>query len=594
MDSARDAWRPALLAKLGFWATAFGAIIVVSAVIHAASSPHISIASPEFMAVPVGYLSMVASRFLPRLGYLARTLALLGGFLVAATGAALYGGLAAGAVMLLGLCVLAAGLFWGRAGLIAMLAVTAGIVGVLGGPIPVEKYSAVMTVIAYAGVTGALSMLVLWVLQRLESALAETSDALSQLRAEQSLRERTQINLSRTQATLYRAQKLDAVGRLAGGVAHDFNNTLQVVLGWTELLQRESTTRAVREGLTCIRDAATQSRHLTRQLLAFSRPELQAARQLELEELVPSLVKSYRRLMPDDVRIESDVDPGLRVFMDAGHLSQVLLNLTLNARDAMPQGGVLRFRARACRPDELPEFVRDRLQTGGVEISVSDTGSGMDQATRERAFEPFFSTKGRRGTGLGLATVHGVVNEAKGVVLVESALGKGSTFRIYLPASREDPAGPLEALERVSAALDTQTTILLAEDNPGVRQSLGRALTAGGHRVHEAEDVPSARDLVSRLGAQIDVLVTDGVMPGGSARDLIDDFLAVRPNGRVILCSGYVEDELSRRRLASAPFEFLAKPFEPSVLLERIDGGAGSPWRPDSTQAATRGATHDP
>ena len=251
-------------------------------------------------------------------------------------------GLAPAPVLLLGLSVLLAALFLGRAGMLASLLLVGATVALFGHPEPVGTFSAWSSALDVVCVAGVLTIIVQFVVSRLEGSLRERSQALERLRAEQALRERTQDELTRAQATLQQTQKLDAVGRLAGGVAHDFNNTLQVVLGWTELLRAADRPQQMQDGIEQIRSAAERSRGLTRQLLAFSRPEMAAPTRVELHTFLPSLVKSYSAASAGRHLMVVRTDQDLGILMDEGHLSQVLLNIVLNARDAMPTGGTSR------------------------------------------------------------------------------------------------------------------------------------------------------------------------------------------------------------------------------------------------------------
>ena len=315
-------------------------------------------------------------------------------------------------------------------------------------------------------VAGVLTVLVQFVVSRLEGSLEHSAKALERLRAEQALRERAQEELTRAQATLQQTQKLDAVGRLAGGVAHDFNNTLQVVLGWTELLRSEHEPQHMRDGIEQIRAAAERSRGLTRQLLTFSRPEMCAPTRVELHDFLPALVKSYRRILPDDISIVARTVPGLAILMDEGHLSQVLLNIVLNARDAMPTGGTVTVIAKFASREELPPAT-DGFEDGAVEIEVTDTGTGMDDETKSQVFEPFFTTKGKRGTGLGLATVYGVVQQAHGAIDIQSSPGKGTSVKLFFPLSH---------------AVDTTP----AQEPRASRPGAGAGCAAGGGRSRRA------------------------------------------------------------------------------------------------------------
>jgi signal transduction histidine kinase/ActR/RegA family two-component response regulator len=573
--SETGSWREQLLLTLTHWSALFGGVIAIGVTIRALAFDFVDVRHPAFAAMFAGYGAIVALRLLPGLPYRVRAVALSAAWFIAAGSAVLLRGLAPAPVLVVGLGVLIAALFLGRAGMLGGLLLAGAVVAIVGRPEPPETFSPWSSAIDVVCVAGVLTVLVQFVVSRLERSLEHTSQALERLQVEQELREHAQDQLGRAQATLQQTQKLDAVGRLAGGVAHDFNNTLQVVIGWTELLRSETHSQQIQEGIEQIRSAAERSRGLTRQLLAFSRPELSQPTRMELHTFLPALVKSYRRLLPDDISIVARTVQGLAILMDEGHLSQVLLNIVLNARDAMPAGGTIAVMAKFIPRAELPSMA-DGFENGAIEIEVTDTGTGMDEETRSRVFEPFFTTKGKRGTGLGLSTAYGVVQLADGVIDIHSERGKGTSVRLFFPpltgAADAQPAGRPPSLPYVAQA------VLLAEDDAGVRTTLARALRQAGHRVVEVSDVEAGRVVVRDRGAEFDVLVTDGIMPGGSTRQLIDDFLMARPDGRVIVCSGYIDDELSIRDLGAQTFEFVQKPFSPSELVARL-GSASAQLR---------------
>jgi len=560
-------WREQLMLTLTHWGAIFGGVIAIGVTIRALAFDFVDVSHPAFAAMFVGYGAIVALRLLPGLPYHVQAVTLSAACFIAAGGAILLRGLAPAPVLLVGLGVLIAALFLGRAGMLGGLLLAGAIVAIVGRPEPPEAFNPWSNAIDVVCVAGVLTVLVQFVVSRLERSLEHSSQALERLQSEQALREHAQDQLTRAQATLQQTQKLDAVGRLTGGVAHDFNNTLQVVLGWTELLRSETHPQQIQDGIEQIRASAERSRGLTRQLLAFSRPELNQPTRVELHAFLPALVKSYRRLLPDDISIVARTVQGLAILMDEGHLSQVLLNIVLNARDAMPAGGTIAVIAKFIPRAELPSMA-DGFDNGAVEIEVTDTGTGMDEETRSRVFEPFFTTKGKRGTGLGLSTAYGVVQLARGVVDIHSERGKGTSVKLFFPPLRgsadAQPAGRPPSLPSVEQA------VLLAEDDSGVRTTLARALRQAGHRVVEVSDVEAGRVVVRERGAEFDVLVTDGIMPGGSTRQLIDDFLMARPDGRVVVCSGYIDDELSIRDLGQQTFEFVQKPFSPSELVARL------------------------
>jgi signal transduction histidine kinase/ActR/RegA family two-component response regulator len=564
-------WREELLLTLTHWCAVIGGVIAIGVVIRALAYDFVDIRHAAFSAMLVSYCAIVALRLAPRLPYEARALTLTSAAFTAAVSAVLLRGLAPAPVLLLGLTVVLAALFLGRAGMVASLLTAGATLVAVGRPESIAAYSPWSSALDVVCVAGVLAIIVQFVVSRLEHSLSERSIALDRVQSEQALRVETQDELLRAHATLQQTQKLDAVGRLAGGVAHDFNNTLQVVLGWTELLRDETDLTQMRDGIEHIHDAAERSRALTRQLLTFSRPDMAAPIRVDLDEFLPSVVHSYRRLMPDDVSIILRSDPGLSIMMDEGHLHQVLLNVVLNARDAMPAGGTLALIATFSPRSALPAGVAG-FEFGAVEIDVTDTGTGMDEETKSRVFEPFFSTKGTRGTGLGLSTVYGVVHTAHGAIDIRSAPGKGTSVRLFFPPTMAVTGmteAPLAAGARASQS-SVRQPVLLAEDDRDIRTTLALALRKAGHDVVEVGDVESGRVVVRERGAEFAILVTDGIMPGGSTRQLIDEYLIARPDGRVVVCSGYIDDELSHRDLGAHAFEFVPKPFSPSTLVSKL------------------------
>jgi signal transduction histidine kinase/ActR/RegA family two-component response regulator len=583
-------WREQLLRALTHWSAILGGVIAIGVTIRGLAIDFVDVRHPAFAAMLVAYGAVVVLRLLSDLPHGVRAVALTSASFIAAGSAVILRGLAAAPVLLLGLTVLVATLFLGRGGMIAGLALAAATVVIVGRPEPNAAFSPWSSALDVVCVAGVLTVIVQFVVSRLERSLDETSLTLERLRTEQEMRERTRAELMSAQATLQQTQKLDALGKLAGGVAHDFNNTLQVVLGWTDLLRDMTEPRQMQEGIEHIRAAAERSRGLTRQLLTFSRPELSAPTRVDLHTFLPSLVTSYRRLLPDDISIVVRTDQDLSIVIDEGHLSQILLNVVLNGRDAMPAGGTLALTATFTPRAGLPPTVSG-FDGGAVEIEVTDTGTGMDETTKRRAFEPFFTTKGRSGTGLGLSTVYGVVQQAGGAIDIQSKPGKGTTVRLYFPSltGMADIGRAASGLR--GARVLVGQAVLLAEDDRDIRVTLAYALRQAGHRVFEVGDVASGRAVVRERGRDFGVLVTDGIMPGGSTRELIDDFLRARPDGRVVVCSGYIDDELTKRNLGGPDFEFVAKPFPPSELVARLDA-ADAPARVVVSGDSRHGAGH--
>ena len=372
---------------------------------------------------------------------------------------------------------------------------------------------------------------------------------------------------------LRQLDRLETVARLAGGVAHEANNQMTVVAGAaTFILRRDDLPDAVREDAEHIRQAAERTATITQQLLAFSRRQVLQPRVLDLHAAIRGFAAIIRRTVGEDIRLEFELAPTLgRVRMDEGPLQQVLLNLTLNARDAMPGGGTLTLAARQV---DLESSVTDshgvRIRRGQyVELSVRDTGVGMDERTLEHVFEPFFTTKGvGRGTGLGLSTVYGIVKQSSGYVFVDSAVGQGTTIRILLPVA-EDPPSPDQRSPGPGAS-GSGETVLVVDDEPVVRAMMTRSLREAGYLVLEAENGPSAIAVAAQHPGPIDALVTDLAMPGMRGRELARTLATARHGLRVLFVSGFAGDEVERLGLLEAGRPFLSKPYSPEMLVERV------------------------
>jgi two-component system, cell cycle sensor histidine kinase and response regulator CckA len=370
------------------------------------------------------------------------------------------------------------------------------------------------------------------------------------------------------------AQKMEAVGRLAGGVAHDFNNMLTAISGYADLLREDLTPgHPGHEDVTEIRKAVDRAAGLTRQLLAFSRQQVLEPRVLDLNELVRNMEKMLRRLLGEDIELITQVDPALAAARaDPGQLEQVLMNLAVNSRDAMPDGGSLTIETRNRVVDAAAAAKSPGLKPGRyVTFAIHDTGTGMDQATKARLFEPFFTTKERgKGTGLGLSTVYGIVKQSDGYIEVASELGQGSTFTVYLPHVDESPAASSAAPEPGSLTPRGTETILLAEDDAGVRKIVRETLARAGYTVLDAQDGGEALRLAGMYAGTIALLITDVVMPEVNGRDLATRLVGERPSVRVLYMSGYTDDAALRRAIAEGSSTYLKKPFGPELLLRRV------------------------
>ncbi|QEL17643.1 PAS domain S-box protein [Limnoglobus roseus] len=368
---------------------------------------------------------------------------------------------------------------------------------------------------------------------------------------------------------LRQAQKMEAVGQLAGGVAHDFNNLLTVITGYTELILEDLPPDSpTRDLLVEIHKAGVRSAGLTRQLLAFSRKQVLTPKLLDLNEVVRETEKMLRRVIGEDVRLGVDLQPHPGwVLADQGQLEQVILNLAVNARDAMPRGGGLTITTRTAPADHGGAGPRSGP---AVVLSVADTGVGMTDAVKARIFEPFFTTKAvGHGTGLGLAVVHGVVAQSGGRVEVDSAPGRGTVFRIFLPLA-EQPGGQSAGRSGVRGMARGTGTILVVEDEAAVRALTRHILQAAGYSVLEAADGEGAVRVAAGHPGTIDVLVTDVVMPGAGGREVADRLRGLRPGLKVLYLSGYTSDAVIRHGIETHKVNFLQKPFSPAALAAKV------------------------
>jgi PAS domain S-box-containing protein len=387
----------------------------------------------------------------------------------------------------------------------------------------------------------------------------------------------------RLEEELRQAHKMEAVGRLAGGVAHDFNNMLTVVLSAGRFARDALPAgHPARADVDEILGVAGRAVLLTRQLLAFSRRQVIEPLVLDLGDAVLAVEKMLRRLIGEDVQLETVTRPGLCwVRADPGQIEQVILNLAVNARDAMPAGGRITIAVEPAGREEAG--AGDALPPGPlVMLSMTDNGVGMDQATLRRIFEPFFTTKDvGKGTGLGLSTVYGVVHQSGGALRVTSAPGRGTTFRIYLPQVAPPPSA---SVRPESLSTRGTETVLLVEDEAVLRGLALRALTGAGYRVFEADGPGAALACAERQGAALDLLVTDVILPEASGVDLAHDLTRRLPRLRVLYMSGYTGGHLDARRVSGSGHSFLQKPFTPEVLLRKVrevldEKGAPAPER---------------
>ena len=438
---------------------------------------------------------------------------------------------------------------------------------------------------------GASDYLVKGQLTRLAPAvrreLADAEQRRRRMQAEETLRQ--------TETQLRQAQKMEAVGRLAGGIAHDFNNLLTAILGYCEFVldQMPSGDAAPRADIEEIKKAGDRAATLTRQLLAFSRQQVLEPRVTNFNEIVVNVEKLLHRVIGADVELVTDLDPAIgHVRVDHGQMEQVLMNLAVNARDAMPHGGHLCIRTTSrtfVRPYQAQMIVIDPGTY--LVVSISDTGIGMTCDIMKQIFEPFFTTKSAgHGTGLGLSTVYGIVKQSGGYISVESEPGEGTTFEIYLPCVDE----PIDtATLRASSPQSSEgsETILLVDDDDGTRNLLRRALKAGGYQVLTAPNGKEGLTVAETHAGVIDILVTDLVMPRMGGAELAAELTRTHPETQVLYISGYTDRREWTLEASQGGRAYLQKPFTPSVLMRKVrellDASTGARGRCDSVAPAT-------
>jgi CheY-like chemotaxis protein len=364
---------------------------------------------------------------------------------------------------------------------------------------------------------------------------------------------------------------MEAVGRLAGGIAHDFNNVLGIISGYTDLaLKDKALGEPSRHRLTEIKTAAARAVMITRQLLTFSRKEVLQVQVLDLNNAVSETAGMLERLLGEDIELVTSLDSELgAVVIDPAGLQQIILNLAVNARDAMPEGGKLTIETRSVVLDETPEQMQSGVNPGEyILLAVSDTGTGIDPEIQKHIFEPFFTTKDvGRGTGLGLATVYGIVQQCGGHLSVHSHVGAGTVFKIYFPLAMA--AAPATHAREEEAGPCGNETVLLVEDDSALRKLNATLLEDLGYTVMQAGSGPEAVKLVSLHRGTLDVLITDVIMPGMNGKQLSQRLTELRPDLKVLFVSGYTDTVFGSELLADGS-KFLQKPFSAPVLAKKV------------------------
>jgi PAS domain S-box-containing protein len=385
---------------------------------------------------------------------------------------------------------------------------------------------------------------------------------------------RAEVEQARLEDQLRQSQKLESIGILAGGVAHDFNNLLTVINGYSELILADTDAADPRyPALTEIRRSGHQAGELTQQLLAFSRRQVIQPKYIDLNEIISTSMSMFKRLIGEDIDLAFNLAPSLAtIYADAGQMTQVLMNLVVNARDAMRHGGRLLIGTANVTLDDAFVAHHAQVQPGSyVQLIVTDTGIGMDEETRQHIFEPFFTTKPvGEGTGLGLSTVYGIVRQNKGWIWVYSEPGKGSTFKIHLPACASGDAVQDARLEERMVAARAGERLLVVEDQPEVRSYAVDVLTQSGYLVESAATADEALELARDPGTSFDLLVSDVVLPGMNGKQLAERLLAARPGLKVLFMSGYPGDLIGRRGMELEDVALLQKPFTPAALTAKV------------------------
>lgn len=386
-------------------------------------------------------------------------------------------------------------------------------------------------------------------------------------------RKQTEKTQTELEALLHQAQKMESVGRLAGGVAHDFNNLLSIILGYGEnVMETLGVDHPCYESIQEIQQAGIRAQDLTRQLLAFSRKQLLEMKPVDVNSVVRGFDKLLRRLIGEDIRVKLDLsDEQLIVKADITQLEQVLMNLSVNARDAMPNGGILTIQTQRVEMDEVNVSEELNFLSGVyVLLGVRDTGSGMDKQTLDQIFEPFFTTKCMdRGTGLGLATSYGIIKQHGGTIRVESKPGSGSLFKIYLPMSFEEAPvfNPLTNLSndvRIASA-----TVLIIEDDLPVKKLVSQILVRKGYNVIESDDVHDAIRKAAECKDPIHLVLADVIMPGMEGPEVYKQIQAYQPKAKVLYMSGYADDVIASHGVLRSDIQFVQKPFTSKSLLEK-------------------------
>ncbi len=581
-SSSNVAWREALLQRLLIVSLPLVTLGVTFGTFWSIATNRLWMASLWPFVAALAFVTW--RRELP---YTVRAAPLVAAFTYATVFSYILGGFHGNQSVLGAMSVVLVGLFFGRKamlvllGLLLLAPICVALAMVRGAlPLPDPAMTGAGVPRAWARTTAIVAILwttlglaVTFVVERIESALRTEHSALLELRAEQAKREQAEEQRREAERVVTQAQKLELAGQLAAGIAHDFNNVLSVVQCWAELALRQNPTEQNRiDGHEGILAATRQGTALAQQLLAFCRRNVRTVQQLDLARAVDGVMKVLRRALPDDIELSIEHGTHTVVRADEIELHQIILNFVVNARDAMQGGGRLRVVTGSGAFDADIPVVGGSLRAGRwATLTVEDTGPGIDPKLQVKIFEPFFTTKPVGvGTGLGLATVLGIAKESGGGVSLDSKPGSGARFTVYLPeesgvevrASSTMQVGDVRAPARAAR-------ILLVEDSAPIRRLMQAILEKAGHTVVAVADGHRAVEAIDENG--FDLLCTDAVMPGEPVRQVVDAFEEKHPQGRVLIASGHVDEELTRRGLEQGRYRLLRKPFLPPELCAAVD-----------------------
>jgi len=577
------AWREALLDKFRY-AIILGMLFASVTVLLSARSGALRWQGFTILVLLPAIHWLLSNR---KLSFVGRSWTAIGTMATVSVIAYVLVGLNPGPPLLAGLSLVAATLLLGRRQATLLLAIyvlmlafvtTAIWSGLWDGPPPAESNgndaliwlrTSILSVILWT--TTAYG--VFFVVNTVEKTLQQREKALQQLREEVAQREAAEQAQREAEALALQSQKLESLGHLAAGVAHDFNNALLVVQGWNDILRHSNTPENRSKGADAIEQATEQAGQLARQLLTFARQEVRSPRYLLADKVISDTVGTLSPLLPPAYRVVQKTEAGAAFYADAAQVQQLLFNLIINARDAMPEGGDIVVQCRRIASDDIPERFPD-VDTSDewIAIVVRDYGHGVDDDIRDRIFEPFFTTKEvGKGTGLGLSTAFGIVRQSGGHISLRTQRGRGSTFTVYFPAVQVAPH-EIATPELVGTSGSAVMRVLVLEDDKLARELISYALRREQIPIEVVKDGDEALEALRKGHGTFDTLCTDAVFPGAPLHEVIEAFRSASPGGRVLICSGYVRESLTIEGLESGDFEFMAKPFTASELVRKIRG----------------------